>query len=283
LLKTKEAEDLTQKLAAANAEIQKQIEKLKDSHGVCDRKEYEFEAQRDELVRERVELQAKIKDLEGGVADGVEREEALRAKITEMTGQLQTMKKDMDEQEQVLLAKVDRVQQYVKERQTSAIHAEKKQQDAELLAERWQGEVRRLQTEKERLQKSVLDTETRSGGQAQDLQGQLRRFEQENEKLREAMRNQETQMRKQQQELLQQRDQEYTNKVSLEKERERDRSLMQVKKKDQEIQIKDQQLKAAKARIQELEAQSMGTGGLSPRKSKEQFYDQHLPAISGRR
>jgi len=281
-LKTQEAEDLAQKLAEANAEVEKQMRQVSDSKGFCDRREYEFEAQRDELSREKEELQGKVKDLEDGIADGVKREEALHAKIAEMTLQLKTMKKEMDDQEQALLTKVDRVQQYVKERQTSAMHAEKKQQDAELLAERWQGEVKRLQAEKDKLQRAVLDTETRSGGQAQDLQTQLRRYENENEKLREAMRNQEMQMRDQQRELLQQREQEYNHKVSLEKERERDRSMMQLKKKEQEVQIKDQQLKAARARIQELEACSMGAGGASPRRTKENFFDQRLPAISGR-
>jgi len=281
-LKTKESEDLSQKLAEAKSEIQRQIDQVKDSQGVCGRKEYEFEAQRDELMREKADMQNKIKDLEGGISDGVVREEALQTKITGMTGQLRVMKKEMDDQEQALLQKVDRVQQYVKERQASAMHAEKKLQDAELLAERWQGEVKRLQADQSKLQRAVLDTETRSGGQAQDLQGQLRRCEQENDRLKEAMRNQEMQMRAQQQELLQQRESEYSNKVALEKERERDRSMMSLKKKEQEVQIKDQQLKAARARIQELEAFSMGAGGASPRRTKENFYDQ-LPSIASGR
>merc|ERR1712124_28263 len=79
-LKTKESEDLTQKLAEANAETQKLLQQVKDSQGLCGRKEYEFEAQRDELMREKAELQHRIKELEGGVADGVVREEALQAK-----------------------------------------------------------------------------------------------------------------------------------------------------------------------------------------------------------
>eukprot|EP00746_Dinoflagellata_sp_MGD_P161969 gnl/MRDRNA2_/MRDRNA2_89326_c0_seq1.p1 gnl/MRDRNA2_/MRDRNA2_89326_c0~~gnl/MRDRNA2_/MRDRNA2_89326_c0_seq1.p1 ORF type:complete len:539 (-),score=185.96 gnl/MRDRNA2_/MRDRNA2_89326_c0_seq1:226-1842(-) len=283
-VKTKEIEGLAQKLAEANAEIQRQIERVNEGQGVCSRKEYEFEAERDELVRERTEMQSKIKDLEGGIADGVVREEALQEKIKEMSSQLVKMKKDMDDQEQALLTKMDRVQQYVKERQASAMQAEKKLQDAELLAERWQEEVRRLQADQTKLQKAVLDTETRSGGQAHDLQGQLKFKEHENERLREAMREQEKQMRLQQQELLKQREQEYTSKVSLEKEKERDRSMAQLKKKEQEVQIKDQQLKAAKARIQELEAfGGMGAGGASPRRTKEHFYDQHLPSISSGR
>jgi hypothetical protein len=283
-VKTKETEGLAQKLAEANAEIRKQIEKVSEGQGLCSRKEYEFEAERDELVREKTEMQKKIKDLEGGIADGVVREEALQTRISEMSSQLVKMKKEMDDQEQALLTKVDRVQQYVKERQASAMHAEKKLQDAELLAERWQEEVRRLQSDQTKLQKAVLDTETRSGGQAKDLQGQLRRYEEENARLREAMMEQEKQMRIQQQELLKQREQEYTSKVSLEKEKERDRSMMQLKKKEQEVQIKDQQLKAARARIQELEAfGGMGAGGASPRRTKEHFYDQHLPSISSGR
>merc|ERR1719265_2441913 len=71
----------------------------------------------------------------------------------------------MDDQERELTQKIDRVQQYVKERQTSALHAEAKQKDAERMAERWQAEVRRLQAERDKLAALVLDLENNTTGQ----------------------------------------------------------------------------------------------------------------------
>merc|ERR1711948_183895 len=65
-------------------------------------------------------------------------------------------------------------------------------------------------------------------------------------------------------ELLQQRDDEYQAKVSLEKQREKDRSIALLKKKEQELQIKDQQLQAAKKRVQELETGCGAMPGMSP-------------------
>merc|ERR1719484_219474 len=84
---------------------------------------------------------------------------------------LEQMKRMMDEQEHEMTIKIDRVQQYVKERQAGALVAEKKQQDAERMADRWQREVTRLQAEKDRLAAVVLDLETHKSGQMKQLQG----------------------------------------------------------------------------------------------------------------
>ena len=54
--------------------------------------------------------------------------------------------------------KLERVQQYLKERTTGALHAEKQQKDAERTAERWQSEVRRLQSDKESQHLDILST-----------------------------------------------------------------------------------------------------------------------------
>ncbi|CAE7228436.1 unnamed protein product, partial [Symbiodinium sp. CCMP2456] len=169
---------------------------------------------------------------------------------------LEQMRKIMDEQELEMSQKIERVQQYVKERQTTAIMAEKKQQDAEKMAERWQNEVRRCQAEKERLAAAVLDMEGRQSGQAQQMQGAVDQHRRQVTALEDALRRKEDQMREQNLELLSRRDEEYQAKVALEKQREKERSIALLKKKEQEVHIKDQQLRAAKQRIQELLASS---------------------------
>merc|ERR1719323_2552909 len=111
------------------------------------RVEYEWGAEREELMRERDAAHARETDLEKAVAEAHEHEEELTRKCADRADKLEQMKKLMDDQEHEMTTKIDRVQQYVKERQAGALHAEKKQQDAERMAERWQGEVRRLQAE----------------------------------------------------------------------------------------------------------------------------------------
>merc|ERR1712176_1310476 len=95
------------------------------------------------------------------------------------------MRKLMDDQERELNQKIDRVQQYVKERQAGALHAETKQKDAERLAERWQSEVRRLQAEKERLTKALLEMEGKNNGQSNEFREAFERQQQEVGSLRE--------------------------------------------------------------------------------------------------
>ncbi|CAE7210174.1 unnamed protein product [Symbiodinium pilosum] len=155
--------------------------------------------------------------------------------------------------------KIERVQHYVKERQATALMAEKKQQDAEKMAERWQNEVRRCQAEKERLASAVLEMEGQQSGQAQQLQGTVDQHRRQVATLEDALRRKEGEMREQNLELLSRRDEEYQAKVTLEKQREKERSIALLKKKEQEVQIKDQQLRAAKLRIQDLESELRST------------------------
>merc|ERR1712070_161677 len=69
----------------------------------------------------------------------------------------------------------------------------------------------------------------------------------------ESLTRNEERMRAANLELLRQRDEDYQNKIALERQREKDRSIGLLKKKEQELHIKDQQLRAARQRIQELE------------------------------
>merc|ERR1711953_1121116 len=164
----------------------------------------------------------------------------------------------MDEQEREMTTKIDRVQQYVKERQTGVLHAEKKQHDAERMAERWQGEVRRLQADRDNLAKLVLDLETNKSDQGRHIQSVREMHESEVAGLRDNLKKKEDEMRVANLELLNKRDEEYQAKVNLERQREKDRSAALLKKKEQELQIKDTQLRATRQRLQALQ----GTGSL---------------------
>merc|ERR1712176_354490 len=48
-------------------------------------------------------------------------------------------------------------------------------------------------------------------------------------------------------------EEEFEKRLAHEKQKEKDRSIAMLKRKDQEVHIKDQQLKAAKQRVKELE------------------------------
>merc|ERR1719498_1487656 len=158
--------------------------------------------------------------------------------------------------------KIERVQQYVKERQAGALAAEQKQKDAERMSERWQREVQRLQAEKDRLATVVLDLETHKAGQAKHVQGANELHQQEINRLQEALQRKEEEMRCANMELLEKRDAEYQNKINLDRQREKERSIALLNKKQQELQVKEVQLKAARQRIQELEACTPAVGAL---------------------
>lgn len=260
---SQEAQGLAQSLEAARAELAVKVKELQDLEAAKARMQYESEIERDELRRRCEKAEANIVELERAVAEGNERERDLSKSCAEHALKCEQMKQIMDEQERELNQKIDRVQQYVKERQAGALHAEKKQQDAERLAERWQSEVRRLQAEKDKLAKAVLDVEGRSSGQSNEFREAFERQQQEVSNLREALRHKEDDMRSANVELLQQRDSEYQAKVTHEKQREKDRSIGLLRKKEQELHIKDQQLQAAKRRVQELESGPGGAAGVS--------------------
>jgi len=245
------------RLAAAGSELEAKVRLLEEAETTRSRLNYEWDAERDELSRTREDARTRVSELDRLTAEAAHREKDLQKTCEDQGDKLERMKRVMDEQERELTQKIERVQLYVKERQVGALHAEKKQQDAEKLADRWQGEVRRLQAEKDKLTRMVVDLEGRTSGQACATQGILEDHQREVHSLREALRKKEEEMRVANLELLRQRDDDYQAKISLEKQREKDRSIGLLKKKEQEVQIKDQQLKAAKQRIQELE----GAGG----------------------
>merc|ERR1719310_578132 len=86
-------------------------------------------------------------------------------------------------QEQELLAKVERVQQYVKERQAGALHAETMHAVAQQSAKSAQEELRRVTADRDRLQRLVLDAEDRARASATRYESRL---EEEQRELAEA-------------------------------------------------------------------------------------------------
>lgn len=254
-----EVQQLSGLLAATRAELAEMAHRLEQMDVTRCRSEYERGAEREELERLRAEAAAEAEELGRSLAISQDREQDLLHKCAERADKLEQMRRLMDEQEREMTMKIDRVQHYVKERQAGALHAEKKQQDAERMAERWQGEVRRLQAEKDKLAMLVLDLEGRQNGQVSEFRGAWEQHQQEVSALQESLRRKEEEMRSANLELMQKRDDEYQAKVFAEKQREKERSIALLKKKEQEVHIKDQQLKAARHRIQELEASTVAT------------------------
>mmetsp|Transcript_89058 Transcript_89058/g.276876 ORF Transcript_89058/g.276876 Transcript_89058/m.276876 type:complete len:490 (+) Transcript_89058:1-1470(+) len=275
---SQEVAGVSEQLQASKAELAAMVKRLEAMESSKSRNAYEWDAEREELVRERDSAQKSVQDLEQAASDAKHREDELVKKCADRADKLEQMKRVMDEQEREMTTKIERVQQYVKERQAGALHAEKKQQDAERMAERWQGEVRRLQAEKDKLAKLVLDLESHQSGQATEVHGIVEQHQQEVATLRSALRKKEEEMRAANLELLQQRDEEYNAKVASERQREKDRSIALLKKKEQEVHIKDQQLKAARQRIQELES---GTAAAArpPSSSRRQLSEGCLPPL----
>lgn len=253
---TNDLRTVSEQCEAAESQLASLTEKNEESGAAQGRAEYEREAEREELIRQRVEAQAYVTELQASIEQSKTNEAELLGKYAERGEKLEQMKRIMDEQEREMTVKIDRVQQYVKERQAGALVAEKKQQDAEKMAERWQHEVQRLQSEKDRLAATVLDLESHNSSHAKTMQGTTESHQNEVTRLQEALLRKEEEMQSANVELLQKRDEEYQSKMAHERQREKDRSIALLNKKQQELQMKEQQLKAAKQRIQELEAGS---------------------------
>lgn len=258
-----ELRTMTELHSASEADRLQLSEQLEQAGAAHNRSAYEWEAEREELIRQRTDAQSSVEDLHKCIEALKTREAELSHQCAERGDKLEQMKKIMDEQEHAMTVKIERVQQYVKERQAAALVADKKQQDAEKMSERWQREVQRLQAEKDRLAAVVLDLETHKMGQAQHFQGAQDLHHQEVSRLQEALQRKEEDMRSANMELLEKRDVEYTNKINLERQREKDRSIALLNKKQQELQVKETQLKAARQRIQELEAGMPNSGSHS--------------------
>merc|ERR1719231_422414 len=125
--------------------------------------------------------------------------------------ELETTNRQNAQTEAAFEAEVD---SKVKERQAVALAAEKKQQDADRMCERWQREVHKLQAEKDRLASTVLSLETEKNGQTKHLQGAQETHQQQLLELQESLRKKEEEMRAANTELLEKRDAEYQNKIN---------------------------------------------------------------------
>merc|ERR1719443_2011200 len=261
--------------ASCELQLAEVTERLEEAGMARSRADYEWEAERDELVRERVGAQSCVEELKKTIEAQQKHEAELAQQCAERGEKLEQMKSIMDEQEQAMTMKIEHVQQYVKERQAGALAAEQKQKDAERMSERWQREVQRLQAEKDRLAVVVLDLETRKAGQAKHVQGANELHQQEINRLQEALQKKEEEMRSANMELLEKRDAEYQNKINLDRQREKERSIALLNKKQQELQVKEVQLTSARQRIRELEA---ATGMNAPSQSPSS-----RPSSAGRR
>merc|ERR1712185_877612 len=128
---------------SAEDRVAEMEQRLELSTAARSRADYEWEAEREELVREKSAAQEKVAEWEKTIEASQATEADVVRVCAERGDKLEQMKKIMDDQEREMTMKLDRVQQYVKERQAGAQVAEKKQIDAERLAERWQREVQR--------------------------------------------------------------------------------------------------------------------------------------------
>lgn len=253
---SEEATNLAKALVAVKAELAGKDEALQEAETSKCRAQYEWEAEREDLKRRGEKAEAHVIELQRNVAEAGNRERSLERTCTEQLQKLEQMRRVMDDQERELNQKIEKVQQYVTERQAGFQHVQKKQQDAERLAERWQGEVKRLQSEKDRMMRAMADLEGKTSGQASQLTREFERQQQELTAMRESLERKEEEMRASNLELLQQRDSECQAKLQSETQKEKNRSVALLKKKEQELKIKDEQLQAARRRLQELEGGS---------------------------
>lgn len=268
---------------ADSKNVQDLYAKLEQQEVSRNRREYEWGAEREELIRDRDSAIAEVKDLQSQSDAAREREVELIQRCADGASKLEQMKKVMDEQELEMTTRLERVQQYVKERQTGALQAEKKQQDAERLADRWQNEVKRVQAERDKLAAMVLDLETHKADQGRLFQGAQEQHLQDVSALHATLKKKEEDMRAANLELLKKREEEYAAKISLEKQREKDRSMATLRKKEQELQIKDQQLRGTKQRMRELEGASpLGTTSPAGTRRLSTGESQGLPPLSAR-
>merc|ERR1719240_1399812 len=104
------------------------------------------------------------------------------------------------------------------------------------------------------------------------------------------MRQKEEEMKAANSESMLKCEAEYQNKLSVEREREKNRSIGLLNKKQQELLLKEQQLKAARLRIQELESgnpagqgsstpDSMRGGSAGSRRASAEKGDASLPPL----
>jgi hypothetical protein len=245
---------LTERHEEAESRLAEMVKQLEDAKLSQNRSAYEWDAEREELIRKRDEADLALVKAEANLEATQQRETDLIRQVADRGEKLEQMRKLMDDQEREMTMKIDRVQHYVKERQAGALNAERKQKDAEQMAEKWQREVQRLQSEKDRLTAIVIELQEEQQGKSREISGARECHQQEVTRLQESLRKTQEDMRATNSELLQQRESEHQAMMNHERQREKERSIALLKKKEQELHIKEQQLKAARQRIQELES-----------------------------
>mmetsp|Transcript_40266 Transcript_40266/g.92580 ORF Transcript_40266/g.92580 Transcript_40266/m.92580 type:complete len:538 (-) Transcript_40266:13-1626(-) len=243
---------MSEELGTARQEVSELAEQLQAIETSKQRAEYEHCAEKEDLKRYYSSTEEKVETLQASLTEAEDRESELHQRCTDQAAKLEQMKQMMDDQEFEVSNKLERVQQYLKERTAGAQNAEKQQKDAERMAERWQVEVRRLQSEKDRLMKVVLDYETQKAKQETVLQSTREQLMSEVSALQDALRQKAETGQSSNREVLQRHEEELKAKLQIERQREKERSIALLKKKEQELQIKDQQLRAARQQIEEL-------------------------------
>jgi len=140
--------DKVTELTAEMARLREECQCLRDSvesmNAEFQRKNYELEAVVEAGVQEKAEMQSSIERVREELRVAHSTESQLQSEIEKRQQAVDRMRQEMIEQEQELVQKVNRVQQYMKERSAGAMTAERRQQDAELMAERWQEDLRRV-------------------------------------------------------------------------------------------------------------------------------------------
>eukprot|EP00441_Pelagodinium_beii_P011163 CAMPEP_0197689436 /NCGR_PEP_ID=MMETSP1338-20131121/106837_1 /TAXON_ID=43686 ORGANISM="Pelagodinium beii, Strain RCC1491" /NCGR_SAMPLE_ID=MMETSP1338 /ASSEMBLY_ACC=CAM_ASM_000754 /LENGTH=218 /DNA_ID=CAMNT_0043271769 /DNA_START=26 /DNA_END=679 /DNA_ORIENTATION=+ len=203
--------------------------------------EYEWDEERKALLRQQEDLKSQLErhfqQLDGSdrqLKSALEREEDFKMKSEASAKKMEEMKIAMADQELEMTRKLERVEQYVKEKQAAALHSEKKFQDAERMSEHWQIETKKSQADKDKLVTLLREAEGRNEAQDLVMKQTAEKHRQEVAGLQEILRRTENETREANKELLLQREKEYQNKVAMEKEREKEREAQDSKRKLQE-------------------------------------------------
>ena len=127
--------------------------------------------------------------------------------------EVEDVKRMMAEQEDELLAKVERVQQYVKERQAGALHAETMQAVARSDVSKAQEELRRVIADREKMQRLLLDAEDRARETAAKYEHRIAEIERARKAAEDRATAADRSLRNQNAELLEKQHIDHTAKV----------------------------------------------------------------------
>jgi hypothetical protein len=227
-----EAERAQQEAREENARAAYDLEALHGELGRAVQAREEAEAAAEEAARC---AEARIGELENAVC--------------EREAEISSVKEQMVKQEEELLSKVERVQQYVKERGAGALHAETMQAVARADVSKLQDELRRVVGDRDQMQRALLAAEDRAMDVTARCDAKLAAQAATISQLEAKLKASDNVARDQNWELLQQREAEHNSKVGLERLREKDRSAALLRRKDQELQVASAQIKALKAKV----------------------------------